>query len=180
MNRTLEELAAAIFKSWFVDFDPVVARAEGRQPFGMDAETAALFPAAFEESEAGAVPAGWRVGPIGELVEVVGGTTPSTGNATYWEAWYRCWATPKDLPDCRSVLLDTERRITQGGLQQIRRGLLPAGTVLIHPERRRLPGDRRDSSGDQSGVHCVDLRPAAVRQLLRASHWLRAEHGEHS
>ncbi len=53
MNRTLEELAAALFKSWFVDFDPVVARAEGWQPFGMDAETAALFPAAFEESEAG-------------------------------------------------------------------------------------------------------------------------------
>ena len=58
MNRTLEELAAAIFKSWFVDFDPVIARAEGRQPFGMDAETVALFPAEFEESEAGPVPAG--------------------------------------------------------------------------------------------------------------------------
>ena len=70
MNRTLEELAAAIFKSWFVDFDPVVARAEGRQPFGMDAETAALFPAAFEESEVGPVPVGWRVGTIGDIVRI--------------------------------------------------------------------------------------------------------------
>jgi type I restriction enzyme, S subunit len=64
MCRTLEELAAAIFKSWFVDFDPVIARAEGRQPFGMDAETAALFPDAFDESEVGPVPAGWRVGAV--------------------------------------------------------------------------------------------------------------------
>ena len=70
MNRTLEQLAAAIFKSWFVDFDPVAARAAGQQPFGMDAETAALFPAAFAESEAGAVPVGWRMGMIGDLFEV--------------------------------------------------------------------------------------------------------------
>ena len=81
MNRTLEELAAAIFKSWFVDFDPVVARAEGRQPFGMDAETAALFPVAFEESEVGAVPAGWRAGSIADLARYVNGNN-FTKNAT--------------------------------------------------------------------------------------------------
>lgn len=73
MNRTLEELAAAIFKSWFVDFDPVVARAEGGQPFGMDAATAALFPDAFEESEVGAVPTGWRAGSIADLARYVNG-----------------------------------------------------------------------------------------------------------
>ncbi|GMV39965.1 MAG: hypothetical protein AMXMBFR64_16810 [Myxococcales bacterium] len=60
MNRTLEEMASALFKSWFVDFDPVVAKAEGRRPFGIDAETAALFPAAFEDSELGPIPHGWR------------------------------------------------------------------------------------------------------------------------
>ena len=76
MNRTLEELAAAIFKSWFVDFDPVVARAEGRQPFGMDAETAALFPAAFEGSEVGPVPVGWRMGKVGDLFELTMGQSP--------------------------------------------------------------------------------------------------------
>jgi len=81
MNRTLEELAAAIFKSWFVDFDPVVAKAEGRQPFGMDAETAALFPAAFAESEVGAAPVGWRAGSIADLARYVNGNN-FTKNAT--------------------------------------------------------------------------------------------------
>lgn len=76
MNRTLEELAAAIFKSWFVDFDPVVARAEGRQPFGMDAATAVLFPAAFEESKMGSAPVGWRVGTVGEVFDLTMGQSP--------------------------------------------------------------------------------------------------------
>ena len=60
-NATLEAIAQALFKSWFVDFDPVHAKAEGRQPEGMDATTAALFPDSFEESELGLVPKGWRV-----------------------------------------------------------------------------------------------------------------------
>ena len=64
MNETLEAMARAIFKSWFVDFDPVRAKMDGRQPAGMDAETAALFPDSFEESELGLVPRGWRVGNI--------------------------------------------------------------------------------------------------------------------
>ena len=60
-NSTLEAIAQALFKSWFVDFDPVRAKAEGRQPEGMDTATAALFPDSFEESELGLVPKGWRV-----------------------------------------------------------------------------------------------------------------------
>ncbi|HCF5566572.1 TPA: restriction endonuclease subunit S [Pseudomonas aeruginosa] len=60
-NATLEAIAQALFKSWFVDFDPVRAKAEGRQPEGMDATTAALFPDSFEESELGLVPKGWRI-----------------------------------------------------------------------------------------------------------------------
>ncbi len=60
MNATLEELARTIFRSWFVDFDPVHAKAEGRAPFGMDADTAALFPDSFVSSELGDIPAGWR------------------------------------------------------------------------------------------------------------------------
>ncbi len=68
-NATLEAIAQALFKSWFVDFDPVRAKAEGRQPEGMDAATASLFPDSFEESELGLVPKGWRVRPIGEIVE---------------------------------------------------------------------------------------------------------------
>lgn len=58
-NKTLEALAEALFKSWFVDFDPVCAKADGRVPDGIDAETAALFPNAFEKSELRLVPKGW-------------------------------------------------------------------------------------------------------------------------
>ena len=63
-NATLEAIAQALFKSWFVDFDPVRAKMEGRAPEGMDEATAALFPDSFEETELGVVPRGWRVMPF--------------------------------------------------------------------------------------------------------------------
>jgi type I restriction enzyme S subunit len=131
-NETLEAMARALFKSWFVDFDPVRAKAAGRQPYGMDAETAALFPDSFEDSPLGEVPRRWRVSTIGEEVTVVGGSTPSTHEPAYWENGDIHWATPKDLASLDSpVLLDTDRRITELGLRQISSGLLPKGTVLL-------------------------------------------------
>lgn len=72
-NATLEAIAQALFKSWFVDFDPVRAKAEGRQPEGMDAATAALFPDSFEESELGLVPKGWAVRSIYDIASVIYG-----------------------------------------------------------------------------------------------------------
>ena len=66
-NATLEAIAQALFKSWFVDFDPVRAKLEGRTPEGMDVATAALFPDGFEESELGLVPKDWRVGTLADL-----------------------------------------------------------------------------------------------------------------
>jgi type I restriction enzyme S subunit len=67
-------MARAIFKSWFVDFDPVRAKAEGREPEGMDAATAALFPGTFEDSELGPIPQGWKSVPFGALLEsAIGG-----------------------------------------------------------------------------------------------------------
>ncbi|WP_258003565.1 restriction endonuclease subunit S [Burkholderia pseudomallei] len=71
-NATLESIAKALYKSWFVDFDPVHAKAEGREPEGMDGEIAALFPSGFEESSLGLVPAGWKPRAIEELAEKVG------------------------------------------------------------------------------------------------------------
>lgn len=68
-NATLESIAQAIFKSWFIDFDPVRAKAEGREPDGMDAATAALFPAEFEESALGLIPKGWRVTRVTDAIE---------------------------------------------------------------------------------------------------------------
>lgn len=76
MNRTLEAMAKALFKSWFVDFDPVVAKREGRQPFGMDSLTATLFPAHFQESSLGPIPEGWMVSTVGEHFDVTMGQSP--------------------------------------------------------------------------------------------------------
>ena len=67
INNTLQSIAQAIFKSWFIDFDPVHAKAAGREPEGMDAETAALFPSEFEDSELGPIPKGWRLGTLGAI-----------------------------------------------------------------------------------------------------------------
>lgn len=67
MSETLEELARTLFKSWFVDFDPVLAKAGGKKPFGMDDATAALFPDSFEDSDLGPIPSGWRVAALGEV-----------------------------------------------------------------------------------------------------------------
>ena len=69
-NATLETIAQSLFKSWFVDFDPVRAKAEGFEPEGMDAATAALFPDSFEESELGLVPMGWRILPLEDAYEI--------------------------------------------------------------------------------------------------------------
>jgi type I restriction enzyme S subunit len=70
MNETFEAVARAVFKSWFVDFDPVRAKADGHKPFGMDAATAALFPDSFEDSPLGKIPKGWSVCPLPEAIEV--------------------------------------------------------------------------------------------------------------
>ncbi len=73
MSDTLEGIAHALFKSWFIDFDPVRAKAEGRQPFGMDEETAALFPDQFEDSELGEIPKGWEIVTLGDYAQIING-----------------------------------------------------------------------------------------------------------
>ncbi|MDR6154186.1 type I restriction enzyme S subunit [Acidovorax delafieldii] len=83
-NATLEAIAQALFKSWFVDFDPVRAKMEGRTPEGMDEATAALFPDGFETSELGEVPRGWRVQPLDSVADYLNGLAsqkfPPTGS----------------------------------------------------------------------------------------------------
>jgi len=72
-NTTLEAIAQALFKSWFVDFDPVHAKMQGRAPEGMDEATAALFPDSFGESELGDVPKGWSTGKLADIASLKGG-----------------------------------------------------------------------------------------------------------
>ena len=159
MNKTLEDMARALFKSWFVDFDPVRAKMEGRwRPGeslpGLPAEHYDLFPDRLVDSELGEIPEGWGVRPLGEVVEVVGGTTPSTKVIEYWEGGTHWWATPKDLSNlCTPVLLDTERKITDAGLDKIGSGLLPPGTMLL-------------SSRAPIGYLAVSEEPVAINQGL--------------
>jgi type I restriction enzyme, S subunit len=129
MNETLEEMARALFKSWFVDFDPVHAKAAGNAPAHMDDETATLFPSSFGDD---GLPVGWENSIIGDEVEIFGGGTPSTKEPIYWEGGEFNWCTPKDLsPLVSPVLLSTSRKITERGLKKISSGLLPTGTLLM-------------------------------------------------
>jgi type I restriction enzyme S subunit len=73
MNETLEAMTRALFKSWFVDFDPVRAKMAGRRPAGMDQATADLFPDSFQDSPLGKIPKGWRVARLSEHVEAIKG-----------------------------------------------------------------------------------------------------------
>ena len=131
-NTTLEAIAQALFKSWFVDFDPVHAKQQGIAPAGMDEATAALFPDSLEESALGLVPKGWSVQPVGDAVECVGGATPDTKDPSYWSPEEHAWTTPKDLSGLPApVLLRTDRRLSTKGLAKIGSGLLPVGTLLM-------------------------------------------------
>lgn len=146
MSRTLEEMVRAIYKSWFVDYGPVRAKAAVRRQHPkwsdeqvsrsacpkLSLEIARLFPDCLEDSELDEIPSGWSVKTVGDLAEVVGGSTPRTTEAAYWADGPHAWATPKDLSKLSvPVLLETERQITDDGLAQISSGLLPVGTVLL-------------------------------------------------
>ena len=75
MSETIEEMARALFRSWFVDFDPVRAKAEGR-PSGLPPALDALFPASFEASELGEIPAGWEAKALGDAFRITMGQSP--------------------------------------------------------------------------------------------------------
>jgi len=129
-NATLEAIAQALFKSWFVDFDPVHAKAEGREPEAMDAATAALFPSEFEESELGPIPKGWRVAQLAELCsKVQNGGTPSRKNSEFWEDGEISWFKTGELAD--GFLLDSSEKITQLALERSSAKLLPRYAILM-------------------------------------------------
>ena len=151
MNATLEAMSRALFRSWFVDFDPVWAKMEGRDT-GLPKDIADLFPDRLLDSELGGIPEGWEVSEIGAEVDAVGGATPSTKEPAYWDGGQHHWATPKDLSKLLSpVLLKTERKITDAGAQKISSGLLPPGTVLL-------------SSRAPIGYLAITEMPTAVNQ----------------
>ena len=130
MNETLEAMAQALFKDWFIDFGPTRAKTAGHKPY-LPKPLWNLFPNQLTNSKRGQIPEGWRVSTIGEEIDVVGGSTPSTKEPSFWGGSVN-WATPKDLSALKSpVLLGTDRKITEKGLARISSGLLPEGTVLL-------------------------------------------------
>jgi len=161
INQTLDSIAQAMFKSWFVDFDPVHAKANANsedeydaiaKELGISREILDLFPSEFEESELGLIPKGWDIDEIGNTIKSVGGGTPSTKNKDYWDGGDISWSTPKDLSSLSfPVLLDTERKITKQGLKKISSGLLEEGTLLL-------------SSRAPIGYTAISQIPVAINQ----------------
>ena len=128
------------------------AKLDGRPPAALDPATAALFPDSFQDSEAGHIPKGWTIQPVGEVVDCVGGGTPSTAEPKYWEGGTHHWTTPKDFSSLEApVLLDTDRKLTDAGIAKISSGLLPAGTLLL-------------SSRAPVGYLAIAAMPVAINQ----------------
>ena len=136
MNETLEEMARALFKSWFVDFDPVRAKMEGRwHPGeslpGLPTDQYDLFPDRLVDSELGEIPEGWEVGVLDDMVELLSGGTPKTSVPSYWDGDIP-WYTAKDAPNGSDVFaVDTERKITPLGVKNSATRVLDAATTVI-------------------------------------------------
>ena len=135
-NETLEAMARALFKSWFVDFEPVRAKMEGRwRPGeslpGLPADLYDLFPDRLVDSELGEVPEGWGIGVLDDVIELLSGGTPKTSVSGYWGGDIP-WYTAKDAPNGSDVfVLDTGRTITQSGVENSATRILAAGTTVI-------------------------------------------------
>ncbi|QXB86280.1 restriction endonuclease subunit S [Acinetobacter lwoffii] len=158
INQTLESIAQAIFKSWFIDFDPVRAKIAAKQE-GKDTElaamcaisgkseveiqqisdddfielqaTAALFPDELVESELGEVPKGWDKYSLSKMITLIGGGTPKRSEPNYWNGDI-FWFSVKDVPNEGEVfVITTQEKISELGLNKSSTKLLPVGTTII-------------------------------------------------
>jgi len=131
MNETLESMARALFKDWFIDFGTVHAKMEGRVPPGLSPEIAALFPSKLVESELGEIPEGWECGSILKLARLLSGGTPKTSELEYWDGEIP-WASAKDVSQCgQGFLIQTERTITKRGLEESSTKMIPALSTVV-------------------------------------------------
>jgi len=145
MNKTLEEIAQAIFKRWFIDFEFPNENGDPYKSSGGE----------MVESELGMIPKGWRIATIDELFNISGGSTPNTKNHSYWDGNI-FWATPKDMSDLNSpILLETSRKITPSGLMAIGNKLYQKDTIFL-------------SSRAPIGYLCISKIDSAVNQGIIA------------
>jgi len=134
MNATLESLARAIFKSWFVDFDPVQMKAERRSQqaeekssFSLPPSTLKLCPSTFQDSELGDIPDGWSVQSLAEMSELLSGGTPKKSIDHYWNGDLP-WISPKAMMTLHAF--DSNDHVTEEAVGNGTR-LVPKGTVLV-------------------------------------------------
>lgn len=132
-NATLEAIAQALFKSWFVDFDPVRAKLEGRIPEGMDEATAALFPDGLEESELGLVPRGWKTHTMADVSTVgIGKTPPRKEQHWFSEAPSDVrWVSIRDMGAIGVYAARTSEFLTQAAVRKFNVRQVPDNTVLM-------------------------------------------------
>lgn len=132
-NATLEAIAQALFKSWFVDFDPVRAKAEGHEPEGMDTTTAALFPDSFEESELGLVPKGWVAATMADISTVGIGKTPPRKEQQWFSEDLRDvrWVSIRDMGASGVYASQTNEYLTPEAVEKFNVRRVPGNTVLM-------------------------------------------------
>ncbi|WKY56865.1 restriction endonuclease subunit S [Vibrio sp. SNU_ST1] len=128
-NQTLEQMAQTLFKSWFVDFDPVKAKMNGEQPKGMDAATASLFPEKLVESELGLIPDGWDIVSIKDFGSVVCGKTPPKKN----DEFYGGDVPFIKIPDTHGKVFITETTdtLTQAGDESQPKKRIPENSICV-------------------------------------------------
>ena len=133
LAKNLEALAQAMFRSWFVDFEPVHAKARGENPFGMDEETAALFPDSFEESENGLIPASWTWIEIQKLYDVAIGRTPPRKEREWFVPGGTSvsWVSIRDMGNFGLFTEKTSEDLTAEAVQKFRIPIVPQNSVLM-------------------------------------------------
>ena len=129
MNETLEALAQSIFKDWFVDFGPVRAKQANRRQF-LPRHIVSLFPNRLVDSEIGKIPNGWKVGQFVSFFEILSGGTPKTSETRFWNGQIP-WVAIADLKSNGTWLTQTQKLITEQGLENSAAKLLPKGTVIV-------------------------------------------------
>jgi len=149
MNKTLEEMAMALYKHWFVDFGPF-----------QDGE--------FVDSELGEIPKGWEVKPIGEVIETLGGGTPKTKISEYWEKGTIDWYSPTDLTKSNSLFsLGTAKKITEKGLAKSSAKIFPKNSLLMSSRATigAITINRNEACTNQGFITMIPNKTLSLYQL---------------
>lgn len=174
-NKTLEDMAKAIFKSWFVDFDVVKAKQRGNskadimREYHLSEELYDLFPSSFEGSSLGSIPTGWGISDLASLcLRCQSGGTPSTKHMEYWENGTIDWFSTKELQD--SFLLNSEKTINANGLNSSSAKLFPKGTIIMaiyaSPTVGRLGILTKEATFNQAAIGFIPNEEKISREYL--------------